>query len=86
MIVKNKELSLAAFSEESFSFNLSKYSVEELTKKAHNFELEEAPCNILCLDYMLSGIGSGSCGPQLAEKYQLNEKNIEFSINLRPWI
>ena len=35
------------------------------------------------IDYMNSGIGSASCGPELIEKYRLNEKeivNFEFYV------
>ncbi len=59
-----------------FSFNASHYTEEELTEKAHNFELEECGMTVLCLDGEMSGIGSGSCGPQLAKKYQVGEKPV----------
>ena len=32
----------------------------------------------LRVDYKAYGIGSGSCGPALIEKYQFSEKEIEF--------
>lgn len=63
---------------------LSSYSAEELTKKGHAFELERSGKNILRVDYKVSGIGSGSCGPQLMEKYQLSEKQINYRFLLRP--
>ena len=62
-------------------FQACPYTQEELSGKAHDFELEEADSTILCLDHSQSGISSGSCGPQLLEKYQFNEP--EFS---RTWI
>lgn len=64
---------------EGFSFNASPYTQEELTTKAHNFELEESGFTVLCLDSQVAGIGSGSCGPQLSEKYQ--ENHDEFSLD-----
>lgn len=66
-----------------FSFQVSDYTQEELETKRHNFELEKAAATILCLDYKMSGVGSNSCGPALAEKYQLNEKEIDFSIHCK---
>lgn len=66
------------------SFNASCYTQEELTIKNHNFELEEAGCTVLCLDYRQSGIGSNSCGPALLEKYRLNDQKFEFSLNILP--
>ena len=49
-----------------FSFNASRYTIEELTKKRHNFELERSGGVELCIDCRQSGIGSNSCGPELA--------------------
>ncbi len=64
--------------EEDFSFNVSEYSQEELTGKQHNFELEKSGHTVVCLDYKNSGIGSASCGPELIEKYRLDEERIDF--------
>ena len=56
---------------EGFSFNASHYTQEELTEKKHNFELEKTDATVLCVDGYQSGIGSGSCGPELAPEYQI---------------
>jgi beta-galactosidase len=56
---------------ESFSFNASHYTQEELTEKKHNFELKKCNSTVLCVDGYQSGIGSGSCGPMLAPEYQI---------------
>jgi len=69
---------------ETFAFNASVYTQEELTEKAHNYELEESPYTVLCVDYRQSGIGSGSCGPQLLEKYRLSGENIDFEFRIKP--
>ncbi len=61
-----------------FSFNVSCYSQEQLTATAHNFELKPEEHTILCLDAKMSGIGSGSCGPQLVEEYQVNDSDFSF--------
>ena len=74
-------MSFQASSKEGFMFQACEYTQEELSEKAHDFELKEAGCIVLCLDHNQSGIGSGSCGPQLLEKYQFNEP--EFS---RTWV
>ena len=52
--------------------------------KKHNFELEESGSTVLCLDYAQSGIGSNSCGPDLLEKYRVDEKEFEFRMKLIP--
>ena len=73
-----------AVSSKPISFSISPYTQEELTQKAHNFELEEDENTVLCLDYGVSGIGSNSCGPRLMEQYQLNEETFAFTLRLIP--
>ncbi len=69
-------------SEKPFSFNASNYTQEEMTAKAHNFELTECGSTVLCLDYRQNGIGSNSCGPELLDKYQLDEEAFDFEFTL----
>lgn len=81
-----KYLKLGGFVFESnsgFEFNVSSYSKEELEHKKHNFELEKDQFTNVRIDYKVSGIGSGSCGPQLMEKYQMNDKNIKFDFSIK---
>ena len=80
----NDRISLNVAGEKTFSFNASVYTQEELAGKAHNYQLEEAPYTILCIDYRQSGIGSNSCGPELLPKYQLNDNQFCFAVRLRP--
>lgn len=65
-----------------FSFNVSKFTQEELETKKHNFELEESGSTVLCIDKKLNGIGSNSCGPGLEQKYRFDECEftLEYSI------
>lgn len=70
---------LTAVSREPFSFNMSHYTQEELTRARHNFELEKSPYTVLCVDYKQHGIGSNSCGPEPLDKYRFDEKEFEFS-------
>ena len=74
---------LFAKGKKPFSFQASRYSEKELDEKAHNFELVPSDGIYVALDYKQSGIGSNSCGPRLAEKYQLREEKIEWEISLR---
>lgn len=64
------------------NFQISHYTSAEMTEKMHHFELEESNTN-LRIDYKASGIGSASCGPELPEKYRVDEKKIEFSFRMR---
>ena len=61
-----------------FDINVSHYTTEMLEKAEHWDELEKDTATNIRIDYKNSGIGSASCGPELAEKYRLNEKEINF--------
>lgn len=69
---------LNVFSDKPISFQVSHYTQEQIRETKHNFELEESPYTVLCLDYKMSGIGSGSCGYAPAEKYRLEEDKIAY--------
>ncbi|MED5019839.1 glycoside hydrolase family 2 TIM barrel-domain containing protein [Paenibacillus chibensis] len=67
-----------------FSFSASHYFPEDLDQAGHLHELMKREETIVHLDYRMSGIGSNSCGPELLEKYRLDEKAFEFALRLRP--
>ena len=80
LMLEKEDQTLAAVSSRPFSFNVSYYSQEELTRKAHNFELEKSGSTIVCLDYAQNGIGSNSCGPELRKEYRLEEETFTFAM------
>lgn len=82
LMIEKEDLTFIAVSPKPFSFNVSYYTQEELTKKAHNFELEKSGNTIVCLDYAQNGIGSNSCGPELRDEYQLDEEAFVFEMKL----
>ena len=71
---------LRAQGKRPFSFNASVYTQEELTEKAHNYELEKAGCAVVCIDYKMSGVGSNSCGPELLKQYRLDEEEFTWEM------
>lgn len=75
---------LAVSSQTPFSFNASRFTQEELTRKSHNFELVKEKATVLCIDYAQNGIGSNSCGPEVLEPYKLNQQNFTFEFTLIP--
>lgn len=80
-----KYLSMGDFeiiSSNGMEINVSEYSAKELEKKAHNFELEKDGATHVRIDYKVSGLGSGSCGPQLMEQYMMNDKNVHFEFSI----
>ena len=69
---------------EPFSFNASHFSPEQLTETRHHYELKREPETTVILDMRMDGIGSNSCGPELAEKYRFNEKEFSSSVTIKP--
>lgn len=68
----------------SFTFGASHYSAHELTVKEHHWELEAAKETYVYIDYKQAGIGSNSCGPEVANEYRINEKKIAFAFRMKP--
>ena len=64
------------------SFNCAHYDARQLTAAAHDFELVPRKETVLNVDYRHNGIGSGSCGPSLHERFRFNEKEFRFTFRL----
>ncbi len=67
-----------------FSMNLSPYTQETLWETAHNVDLPNSDCTVLCADYKMSGVGSNSCGPELLKPYRLDETAFAFTLRMHP--
>ena len=68
----------------TFSFNASRYTQEELENKAHDHELTACGSTVLCIDHRMSGLGSASCGPELQKKYRIDEDRYRFAFMMIP--
>lgn len=71
-------------SDKRFSFNAQHYSAETLDAVKHDYELVPEKRTYVTVDYKVSGCGSNSCGPGLAEKYQLKEREFDFTFTVKP--
>ena len=65
-------------SDKHFEFGASHYTPHDLFGAFHPHELTERPETVLTLDLIQRGLGTGSCGPQTLEKYEINEKFYQF--------
>ena len=71
---------LKFMTDKEFEFNVSHYDAYRLDEAKHTDELIENNSTNIRIDYKVSGIGSGSCGPQPTKKYQITkEEDIDFS-------
>ena len=71
---------------DQFEFKASHYSTQTLQEADHVWDLEKSEETYLRIDYKVSGVGSGSCGPLTIEKYQLCEKEFSYSFEILPVI
>ncbi len=69
-------------SRQGFEFCVSNYDAAELTRRAHNFELQKGEYANVRIDYRVRGIGSNSCGPELAPQYRVNDKKVIFNFTI----
>lgn len=68
----------------AFEINVSQYSTSQLEKAEHTDELFPEGMTYVRVDHKVTGLGSNSCGPEAAEEYRLNEKNILWDIQIAP--
>lgn len=80
--VLETENGLCFSADDKFEINVSEYTPEMLTEAMHTDELEKAGYVNVRIDYKNAGIGSHSCGPDLLEKYRVNDKDIEFGFRI----
>lgn len=83
VMVGDNQTTLQILASTPISFNCSPYTQEELTRKGHDYELEESGYTVLCLDYATSGVGSNSCGPELAPSYRLDQTEFTLGLDLQ---
>jgi len=55
---------------QDLNFSLHPYSAVDLTRARHRHELPRRERNYLTIDFAQNGLGSGSCGPDLVERYR----------------
>lgn len=84
VILENEKRKLKVYGNQPFSFNASQYTGEELSKKAHNFELVPSGYTVLNVDYKQDAIGSNSCGPRPKEIYRFDEKEFTYHMIFMP--
>lgn len=79
--ILSENSSLHIHSNQPFSFQAIPFEVNEFKDHAYLMNYSTNHC-VVNIDYKMSGIGSNSCGPALAKKYQLNEKEFVQEIYL----
>ena len=81
LILTDGKSKFKVVSQVGLSFNVSNYSVKQLTEVKHRDKLREEGLTYLHLDYQHSGSGSNSCGPELASLYRLGNTPFFFEFS-----
>lgn len=68
-----------------FSFSASQYDIHDKSSAGHLYEMKKQDCIYLFTDYIMSGVGSASCGGQHAAKdCRLNPgEEIKFALDIK---
>lgn len=75
---------LKVTSNKHFNFSARHYSDENLIAARHTNELCRLKETILNLDAAVSGVGTGSCGPSVLDKYKVKCEDFKFEFYLTP--
>lgn len=71
-------------SDKEFNFSARHYTDENMLKAKHAYELKKIKETVLNIDSLVSGVGTGSCGPDVFEKYRVKPENHSFKFYLIP--
>lgn len=74
--------SIEVNAEKAFEFSALHYSIEQLDRAKHAFELTQENSTELLICYKNRGAGSNSCGPVLLEKYTFNDRVFDFEFSI----
>jgi beta-galactosidase/beta-glucuronidase len=84
-VANSRGTGLLAVGMPELNFSLHRYTVEQLDKARHTYELKDSGQLIWHLDYRQNGIGSASCGPGVLPQYELRTEPFQFALRLRPF-
>lgn len=67
-----------------FDFGISEYSIDNLDKATHTYELEKLDTLQVTIDKVQYGLGSASCGEGVLDKYKLGFEDFKFDFAIIP--
>ncbi len=67
-----------------FDFNAQYYTMENLEKAQHTYDLVKQDFITVLIDHKQHGLGSASCGPDVLEKYRLKSGPFQFGLEIKP--
>ncbi|MDZ7373709.1 MAG: DUF4981 domain-containing protein [candidate division KSB1 bacterium] len=85
-LVDEKGSGILITADETLSFAALHYTASDLDRANHIHELSPRRNIILCLDAQVLGLGNGSCGPMVLERYYVRPESVRFGFTLRPYL
>ncbi len=70
-------------SDKRFSFTALRYTPEQIAKAKHPYELKPIKDIFLSIDAKVLGLGNGSCGPGVLQKYLLKPEKTDYSFTIK---
>ncbi len=71
-------------SENNFNFSARHYTDENMAQARHTYELCKIKETVVNIDNAVSGIGTGSCGPGVFDKYKVQPADRKFTFCIIP--
>src|SRR5438270_3512836 len=82
-VANSRGTGLLAVGMPELNFSIHRYTVEQLERARHTYELSDSGQLIWHLDYRQNGIGSASCGPGVLPQYELHCEPFQFALCMR---
>jgi beta-galactosidase/beta-glucuronidase len=70
--------------EPTFGLTAHRFTVEDLTRAMHTYELPTRDTIEVHVDNAVCGLGNGSCGPETLPKYQVTAREFRYTVLLEP--
>ena len=67
----------------TFSASALHYTVNDIYRATHDYQLQERPDVILSLDAAVLGLGNSSCGPGVLKRYAIEKKEHRLKVILK---
>lgn len=77
-------IGFVAAGEPMLDFSTHYYTMENLDKAQHTYDLIKQDYITFNLDHQQHGLGSASCGPDVTEPYILKNEDFQFTVHLKP--
>ncbi|NIA15294.1 MAG: DUF4981 domain-containing protein [Nitrospiraceae bacterium] len=83
-IANSEGFGVAVLGMPDFQVSAHPYDVRVLEEAKHTYTLLRAPYNVLNVDFAVSGLGNGSCGPGTLPQYLIPQEAATYRVRFKP--